>query len=365
MDETDLFFNLRLGEIVLHDHTVPRTNLLSFTHPDARDVNLAWLFQIVLALAHRAGGVPGTLLLKTAFVLATIAVLFRVAIRRGAHPAAAALALALSAWAAEPRFVERPHLVTFLGLALTLLALERAEVRPAARALRAVPCGLVWANANSCFFLAPVVLALYALGARLDGRRDDARRAGLVAAALVPLIFATPSGVHALGYIANHWRMPWLRPLEEYVPARWPDNAPAAFVAAGVVARRRAPRPPLAPPAAGRAARPRRRAPQPLPRRVRAAVGADRRGRDHRRRRAPRRSLTAQRRADLRRVATVAAVALLAGAALIPRLAAARRGGRSLDLGMEPGLVPPRRLPSPPITASAIACTTTWRSART
>ena len=40
-------------------------------------------------------------------------------------------ALALSAWAAEPRFVERPHLVTFLGLALTLLALERAGLRGA------------------------------------------------------------------------------------------------------------------------------------------------------------------------------------------------------------------------------------------
>src|SRR5262249_37152639 len=183
VDETDLFFNLRLGEIVLHDHTVPRTNLLSFTYPDFRDVNLAWLFQIVLALAHRAGGIPGTLFLKIAFVLATIAVLFRVAIRRGAPPAAAAVALALSAWAAEPRFVERPHLVTFLGLALTLLALERAEEdRP--RALYAlIPCGLVWANANSCFFLAPLVLALYALGARLDGRGADARRAALCALA--------------------------------------------------------------------------------------------------------------------------------------------------------------------------------------
>ena len=215
-----------------------------------------------------------------------MAVLFRVALRRGRAPAAAAaLALALSAWAAEPRFVERPHLVTFLGLALTLLALERAESgRP--RALYAlVPCGLVWANANSCFFLAPLVLALYALGARLDGRPADARRAALCAAALVPLIFATPSGVHALGYIANHWRMPWLRPLEEYVPARWPDNAPAAFVAAGVVARGHPARSPLAPPVARRAAGPGRRAPQPLPRRVRAAFGADRRLRAHGRRR--------------------------------------------------------------------------------
>jgi hypothetical protein len=234
VDETDLFFNLRLGEIVLHDHAVPRTNLLSFTCPDARDVNLGWLFQIVLALAHRAGGVTGTLWLKIAFVLATMAVLYRVAIRRGAHPVAAALALALAAWAAEPRFVERPHLVTFLGLALTLLALERAEAGRPRVLLALVPCGLVWANANSCFFLAPVVLALYAVGGRLDDRRADARRAGLCALALLPLIFATPSGVHALGYIANHWRMPWLRPLEEYVPARWPDNAPAAFVAIGV-----------------------------------------------------------------------------------------------------------------------------------
>jgi hypothetical protein len=236
MDETDLFFNLRLGEIVLATHGVPRTNLLSFTAPGAPDVNLAWLFQIVLALAHRAAGIPGTVLLKTAFVLATFGVLFRVALRRGAHPAAAAAALALAAWAAEPRFVERPHLVTFLGLALTLLALERAEAgRP--RALWAlVPAGLAWANANSCFFLAPSVLFLYAAGARLDGRRADARRAALVAAALVPLVLATPSGLGALTYIVNHFRMPSLRPLQEYRTASWPLDGPFFFVAAALVA---------------------------------------------------------------------------------------------------------------------------------
>jgi hypothetical protein len=340
MDETDLFFNLRLGEIVLQDHAVPRTNLLSFTVPDARDVNLAWLFQIILALAHRAGGIPGTLLLKTAFVLATIAVLFRVARRRGAHPAAAALALALSGWAAEPRFVERPHLVTFLGLALTLLALERAESgRP--RALYAlIPCGLVWANANSCFFLAPLVLGLYALGARLDGRRDDARRAGLVAAALAPLIFATPSGVYALGYIANHWRMPSLRPLEEYVPARWPDNAPALFVAAGVA---------LA------TVRPGRRWRHILPVALLGLLGA-RRNRflaefallsgpifagaltDVAARLAA--LISALRGTAARAAAPIAAIVLLTAAAILPRVAAARHGGRFIDLGMEPGLVP-------------------------
>ena len=234
MDETDLFFNLRLGEIVLATGGVPTENLLSFTFPTARDINLAWLFQIVLALVHRIAGIPGTVVLKTSFVVATWAILYRVALQRGAHPWLAGLVLALAAWAAEPRFVERPHLVTFLGLALLLLALQRAEAGQKRMLWAMVPGGLVWANANSCFFLAPTVLFLYAAGARLDGERTHARRAALVALAMLPLVFATPSGLHALTYLAHHISMPWLRPLQEYRTAAWPVDGPFFFLATGL-----------------------------------------------------------------------------------------------------------------------------------
>jgi hypothetical protein len=334
MDETDLFFNLRLGEIVLGTHAVPRTNLLSFTFPGAPDPNLAWLFQVLLALVHRAAGIPGTVVLKTAFVVATFAILFRVARRRGAHPAAAAAALALAAWAAEPRFVERPHLVTFLGLACTLLALERAEDgRP--RALVAlVPCGLVWANANSCFFLAPAVLLLYAAGALLDGRRADARRAALVAAVLAPLILATPSGPGALRYIANHFRMPSLRPLQEYRHAAWPVDGPYFFLAALVPAAawvRRGPwrhvLPALALGALG-ALRIRFVAEFALLAgpvvAAAAAVPAE----------------VVGRRGRAAGAAEALTMAALVGLAVVPRALAVRDGGRWLDVGVEPDLVP-------------------------
>ncbi len=234
MDETDVFFNLRLGELVLGTGHVPTENLLSFTHPHATDVNLAWLFQIVLALVHRAAGIPGTVVLKTVFVLAAWAVLFRVAVRRGADRVLALLVLALAAWAAEPRFVERPHLVTFLGLALVLLAIERAEAGKPRMLWLAVPAGLVWANANSCFFLAPVLLLLYAWGARRDGLLADSRRALVVALAMIPFMFATPSGFRCLSYIANHFRMPYLRPLQEYRRAEWPLDGPFFFLVAGI-----------------------------------------------------------------------------------------------------------------------------------
>ena len=337
MDETDLFFNLRLGDLILGRHAVPRANLLSFTFPDARDLNLAWLFQIVLALAYRAGGIAGTVLLKTTFVLATWTLLFRVALRRGAHPAAAAAALALAAWAAEPRFVERPHLCTFLGLAYLLLALERAEAGRMRALIALVPLALVWVNANSCFFLAPALLTLYAAGAALDGRRADARRALLSALLLVPFIFATPSGAGALTYIANHWRMPWLRPLQEYRVASWPLDGPFFFVAAGVL---------LA------TALPGRRWRWALPALALGLLGA-------RRIRfvaefailggpilavalteLARRVAGRLRRGPHPLYATVAITAALAGLTLMPRVSAARHGERFLDLALEPDLIP-------------------------
>src|SRR6185436_10672676 len=169
-------------------------------------------------------------------VAGTWAVLYQVSRRRGAHPAAAALALALCAWSAEPRFVERPHLVTFLGLALLLLAIERSEAGRPRMLWLFVPGALVWANANSCFFLAPSILLLYAAGARLEGRQSDARRALLVALALLPFLFATPSGTGCLRYIANHFRMPSLRPLQEYRVAEWPLDGPFIFLLVAVAA---------------------------------------------------------------------------------------------------------------------------------
>ena len=341
MDETDLFYNLRLGEIVIGTHHVPRTNLLSFTNPDFPDPNLAWVFQIVLALAYRAGGIAGTVLLKTAFVMATFALLFRVALRRGANPAVAALALALAAWAAEPRFVERPHLVTFLGLATLLLALERAEAGRPWLLLASLPLGLVWANGNSCFFLAPALLSLHAVGCVADRRGADGRRAALVAAALLPLTLATPAGTGVLRYVANHFRMPVLRPLQEYRVAEWPTDGPfliLALVVAAMAVAATARRPPA------RALR------QVLPllalgalgaRRIRfvaefallagpfvaagASAGLGRLGR------LPIAS---------RRAGAAAALAALVALTVAPRFGAARAGRKLVDLGVEPGLIP-------------------------
>ena len=335
MDETDLFFNLRLGEVVLASGRVPTENLLSFTLPHATDINLAWLFQIVLAMVHRAAGIPGTVLLKTAFVLGTWAGLYRVAVRRGAAPVPAALLLALAAWAAEPRFVERPHLVTFLGLALLLIAVERAEQARPRMLWLMVPAGLLWANGNSCYFLAPSLLLLYALGAWRDGQALAARRAALVALAMIPFIFATPSGWRCLSYIANHFRMPYLRPLQEYRHAEWPLDGPFFFLVAGLVLAWSIPR--LL-----------RAMPRLLPVRVLlpcavlGVLGAFRIRfvAEFAMLAGPALAVAVTRVLPRWRWQKLAATGLLAGLVLAPRLSEIAGGGRALALGMEAELVP-------------------------
>ena len=330
-----LFFNLRLGEMVIGSGRVPTENLLSFTYPHATDINLAWLFQIILALAHRVGGIPGTVLLKTTFVLGAWAILFRVAVRRGAEPALAALFLALAAWAAEPRFVERPHLVTFLGLALLLLAIERAEAGRPRLLWLMVPLGLLWANGNSCYFLAPSLLLLYALVARREGLPLDARRALRVGLAMIPLMFATPSGWHCLTYIANHFRMPYLRPLQEYRHAEWPLDGHFFFLLAGLLLAWLTPRlwarlPRLLP---GRVA---------LPAAVLGLLGGLRIRfvAEFAMLAGPALAVAATRALPRWRWQKTAAGALLVGLALGPRVSAIAAGGRGLDLGIEPDLVP-------------------------
>ena len=204
--------------------------------PTRATLNLAWLFQIVLALAHRAGGIAGTVVLKTAFVLATFArALSRRAParrapgggRRGAGARGVGRRAALRR-AAAPRDVPRA--------ALTCCSRSSAP-RPGVRARSRRCCprassGPTPTRASS--WRRPCCALRRGRAPSTAARRRAARRAGR-GWPLVPLILATPSGAGALGYIANHFRMPSLRPLQEYRVATWPLDGPFFFLAAGVL----------------------------------------------------------------------------------------------------------------------------------
>ncbi|HET6282487.1 MAG TPA: hypothetical protein VFH73_16100 [Polyangia bacterium] len=232
--ESDIFFRLKIGQEILAEGAIPATNLLSFTHPDHPDLDLAWLFEVVMAGVFRVGGFAAVVLTKTAVLVATFAVAFWVSRRRGAGAVASALALAVSALVMRERLVERPHIFSFLG-EVALLAFLEAFDRRAPAPLRAgvlgraatlfVLCAL-WANLHAGAFVAVIMLALFALGTAIDERRASAAApaAVLTGVALLALM-ATPAGWGIFRYLWLHLQLPRLHAVDEFRAPTWTSDA--------------------------------------------------------------------------------------------------------------------------------------------
>jgi tetratricopeptide (TPR) repeat protein len=89
-----------------------------------------------------------------------------------------------------------------------------------------VPLTLVWANFHAGVFFAPLTLALYGLGARLDGKRDA--RPLVVAALAAACTFATPAGTRLPSYLLWHTGLGATRIIDEFRRAD-PWNDPWFF----------------------------------------------------------------------------------------------------------------------------------------
>ena len=229
MAESDLFFRIKVGQEILARHGLPGRNLFSFTYPDYPDVDAAWLFEVGAAALYARGGFPAIVIAKTVVLLAAFALAFRICRRRGAGPAATAVALAAAAFVGRERFVERPHIFSLLGAVAVLGAVD-ALMTATGRRARLVTLAswagvALWANLHAGAFAAPALLACAAAGARLEGDRAAARRLALAALGASAALFATPIGFGLLRYLRLHLSLPALHPVDEFRSPTWLSDA--------------------------------------------------------------------------------------------------------------------------------------------
>ena len=207
--ETDLFFHLELGDLIRARHAIPFRNLFSFTYPDHPDPDLSWGFQVAVSWLYAHGGFPAIVLFKTALVAGASALVLRAARLAGASQNACAVAAILVINAADQRLVERPHLVTFLGIGVLSVLLEYVR-RGRERLLWLVPLlAVVWANFHAGVFLCIVVLACF-------GLERPSRRWLLVLALSTLATVATPAGLRLPSYLLWHTGLGATRVIEEF-----------------------------------------------------------------------------------------------------------------------------------------------------
>jgi hypothetical protein len=195
----DLAYHLKVGELIVAERAVPRTDVLAWTTAGRPWLDQNWGAQVALYGIWRRGGFP---LLTVASALCTVAAWGLVAAacrRRTASLRLIAGAVLAGYVAAAASFSPRPQMFSLLLFAAELYLLEVARTRP--RVALAIPLLMVlWANLHGAFIVGLGLLVIEVAAAIWRRDRPGAARYLMVTAASLAALLVNPWGARVLGY---------------------------------------------------------------------------------------------------------------------------------------------------------------------
>lgn len=207
----DLGRHLTIGNFILDNLTIPTRDIFSHTMTGVPLVPHEWLAEVLYALANRAMGLNGVVILSALLIVGTFTLVYTETLRRSQMPL---LAFGLAYWGAAAsslHWISRPHLFTLLFLAFwtsRLLRVTRAESTPFWQFPFIM---LLWANLHGAF-----IAGFTVLGAVFAGHLWEEKKITLLTRQLLWIGSASfiatllnPSGWRlwqtSLGYLQNRY----------------------------------------------------------------------------------------------------------------------------------------------------------------
>ncbi len=213
LGDGDIGWHIRTGQFILNTHTVPHTDLFSFSRAGQPWFAWEWLADVIFALLYGAAGLKGVVLFAGVMIAAFGALLVRYMVWRGANGLIAAMVALLAVGAASIHFLARPHLFTLLFLVCALWLLDADRERPSHRVWLIVPLTVLWTNLHGGFAILFVVLGLYGVAAVVEGGREWPRagRYALIFAACAGATLVNPYGFELHRHLIEYLRSDWIR----------------------------------------------------------------------------------------------------------------------------------------------------------
>ncbi|HEY1189924.1 MAG TPA: hypothetical protein VGE74_19900 [Gemmata sp.] len=140
-------WHVKVGEIII-DRGIPQTDPFSYTFEGRPWVPQQWGAEVLMALAHRAGGLDTLLLGFATGVAALFTLIFRRAVQGGMGPLLAGLIVGGVLLVGAFHFFVRPHMFTLAFLAWTMMCVidyERGRCT-AWRLAGLIPLYVLWTN---------------------------------------------------------------------------------------------------------------------------------------------------------------------------------------------------------------------------
>ena len=238
LNDGDTLWQIRTGEWILNHHAIPAIDPFSYTAGDRRWFAHEWLAETMLALAWRAGGMPGVMVLAATATGLTAAILLHF-LRRFLPGIYAVAALVVALGNAAPSMLARPHLLAWPCLVLWCGGLVAARASRTAPSFWLLPVMLLWVNLHGSFLVGLVLPAAFMVEAVCDPGANRSRTvlawSGFILAAwavalLNPDFLAGELfPIHLLGMHSLAW-------IGEWQPTNFSDLQPLEFIILGGLA---------------------------------------------------------------------------------------------------------------------------------
>jgi hypothetical protein len=161
MEDSDIWWHLRTGELIWQRGEVPRNDWFTYTNPESRWIDLHWGFQLITAAIWNLAGPPGLIITKSLVGVLTIAIGMSIGRRQWSQSVTVACWL-LPVLIYVGRFYVRPEMVSMLFMTLTLGIIYRA--RSNGRWIWLLPLvQIMWVNVQGLFVLQFVVLGPFVM----------------------------------------------------------------------------------------------------------------------------------------------------------------------------------------------------------
>lgn len=205
----DLWGTLSFGRIFWENGYFPYQDIFSYTPTKPLWVYHEWLTGVILYPLVKHLGSAGIQLLRYIFIVMTIFMMYRTAMLRGASPVFAftsiSVCLILMSWGYTP--VIRAQIFTYFFFALSLFIMEYARKENNYFVLLwLLPVHILWCNLHGGFVAGLGLIALYALGEGLSGKRFAPFVLIFIGSCLATLI--NPYGVDYWRYLIDAIVMP-------------------------------------------------------------------------------------------------------------------------------------------------------------
>lgn len=230
-NDGDTYLHVAAGAAMLDSRTILFNDPFSYTFHAVPWEAHEWLSEIVMALAHRAGGWGGVALLSaSAFALTAGLLCWHLGrwLERGGQAIVVVLALACMAGS----LLARPHLLALPLMELWIFGLVAARSEHRAPHWSLLPVMTVWANLHGGFAFGFLMLALFGLEAL--GEEDDKRKTlvswALFAAGAVLAALLTPHFVQGLLFPLQLMAMHGLGNVGEWQPTSFSGLEPFELV---------------------------------------------------------------------------------------------------------------------------------------